>query len=161
MNIRILKKDLKRKKSINLILLLFIFLSATFIASSLNNFSVIQNGVDEFIEQSELADFLILTMGGSFDELSENDQNIESFLKDHAQVKSFTMNDQLYLTSNQTELRSGKHLEMASTMVLSSLQMQGQKFSQRITRNLPRSRRERCILADRRCWKITWKQAIS
>ena len=94
MNIRILKKDLKRKKSINLILLLFIFLSATFIASSLNNFSVIQNGVDEFIEQSELADFLILTMGGSFDELSENDQNIESFLKDHAQVKSFTMNDQ-------------------------------------------------------------------
>ena len=128
MNIRILKKDLKRKKTNNLILLLFIFLSATFIASSLNNFSVIQNGVDEFIEQSELADFLILTMGGSFDELSENDQNIESFLKDHAQVKSFTMNDQLYLTSNQTELRSGKHLEMASTMVLSSLQMQGQKF---------------------------------
>ncbi len=128
MNIRILKKDLKRKKSINLILLLFIFLSATFIAASLNNFSVIQNGVDEFMEQSELADFSILTMGGSFDAVSENDQNIEKFLNDHTQVKTFRVNEQIYLTSNQTELHSGKHLEMSTTMILTSVEMQGQKF---------------------------------
>lgn len=128
MNIRILKKDLKRKKSINLIILLFIFLSATFIASSLNNFSVIQTGVDQFMELSELADFSIITMGGNFDAVSENDQNIEKFLKDNAQVNKFTVDEQLYLTSNQTKLDSGKHLEMANTMIFSSLPSKGQKF---------------------------------
>ena len=39
MNVRMLKKDLRRKKSINLILLVFIFLSTMFIAGSLNNFT--------------------------------------------------------------------------------------------------------------------------
>ena len=50
MTFRILKKNLSRKKSINLILLLFIFLSVTFIAGSLNNFSIIQSGIDNFTD---------------------------------------------------------------------------------------------------------------
>ena len=80
MYFRILRKDLKRKKSINLILLIFIFLSTMFIAGSLNNFAVILNGVENFMNQSGIGDFLIVTMGGSSGELSENDREIEEFL---------------------------------------------------------------------------------
>ena len=65
MNLRIVKKDLKRKKSIHLILLVFIFLSTMFISGSLNNFTVILNGVEYFMEQAGLADFLVVTMGGT------------------------------------------------------------------------------------------------
>lgn len=54
MNIRLLKKDLRRKKSINLILLVFISLSVTFVAGSLNNFSVIQNGLDDLTGEEAL-----------------------------------------------------------------------------------------------------------
>ena len=36
MYLRILKKDLKRKKTMNVILLIFVILAATFIASSAN-----------------------------------------------------------------------------------------------------------------------------
>lgn len=46
MNFKILKKDLKRKKSMNLILLIFIFLAMTFIAGSLNNLAVVTNGME-------------------------------------------------------------------------------------------------------------------
>ena len=40
MNLKILKKDLKRKKSMNFILLLFVMLATTFIAASVNNWLV-------------------------------------------------------------------------------------------------------------------------
>lgn len=90
MYFRILRKDLKRKKSINLILLIFIFLSTMFIAGSLNNFAVILNGVENFMNQSGIGDFLIVTMGGSSGELSENDREIEEFLKNQAQVEDYT-----------------------------------------------------------------------
>ena len=93
MNVRMLKKDLRRKKSINLILLVFIFLSTMFIAGSLNNFTVIMNGVEHFMEQSGIGDFLIVTKGGGPDELSENDKDIEEFLESQEQVERFTVFD--------------------------------------------------------------------
>lgn len=46
MNFKILRKDLKRKKSMNLILLLFVMLATTFIAASLNNLKIVTNGLD-------------------------------------------------------------------------------------------------------------------
>ena len=81
MTFRILKKDLRRKKSINLILLLFIFLSVTFIAGSLNNFSIIQRGIDNFMEQSGLADFHIMTIEGSLAQDGKKNEEIEKFLR--------------------------------------------------------------------------------
>lgn len=79
MTFRILKKNLSRKKSINLILLLFIFLSVTFIAGSLNNFSIIQSGIDNFTEQSGLADFHIMTIEGSLDQDGKRMKQLRSF----------------------------------------------------------------------------------
>lgn len=55
----ILKKDLKRKKSMNIILLMFITLCAVFTASSVSNLIVILNAVDYYGEQSNIADFFI------------------------------------------------------------------------------------------------------
>ena len=95
MNFRILKRDLKRKRSINVILLVFIFLSTMFIAGSLNNFAVVTTGVDYFLEQSGIGDFLIVTMGGEPGEPSENDKSIEEFLKGQEQVERFTVDENL------------------------------------------------------------------
>lgn len=60
MNLKILKKDLKRKKSMNLILLIFIFLATTFIAGSLNNLLVVMNGTDYFMKESGISDFIFI-----------------------------------------------------------------------------------------------------
>ena len=108
MNVRMLKKDLRRKKSINLILLVFIFLSTMFIAGSLNNFTVIMNGVEHFMEQSRIRDFLIVTKGGGPDELSENDKDIEEFLENQGQVEHFTVDEELFFSDNQLKVENGK-----------------------------------------------------
>lgn len=128
MNFRMLKKDLRRKKSINLILLVFIFLSTMFIAGSLNNFAVIMNGVENFMVQAGIKDFLIVTMGESTGEPSENDRAIVEFLEDQKQVEDFTIDDILFLSENQVKMKNGKKVVMDSSGILNSFPMKQQKF---------------------------------
>ena len=59
---RILKKDLKRKKVMNIIILLFVTLSTLFVASSMNNIVTVMNGLDYFFEKANMPDYLA---GGS------------------------------------------------------------------------------------------------
>ncbi|MDE7312068.1 MAG: FtsX-like permease family protein [Eubacterium sp.] len=59
MYIQILKKDLKRKKTMNLILFLFIILAATFIAGSVNNMVSVMTALDTFFEKAKVPDHLI------------------------------------------------------------------------------------------------------
>ena len=126
MYFRILRKDLKRKKSINLILLIFIFLSTMFIAGSLNNFAVILNGVENFMNQSGIGDFLIVTMGGSSGELSENDREIEEFLKNQAQVEDYTADENLFFSKNQLKPGNGKTAVLDNMAILNPFDIRQQ-----------------------------------
>lgn len=128
MNVRMLKKDLRRKKSINLILLVFIFLSTMFIAGSLNNFTVIMNGVEHFMEQSGIGDFLIVTKGGGPDELSENDKDIEEFLESQEQVERFTVDEELFFSDSQLKVENGKKATLLNPAMISSFDIGQQKF---------------------------------
>ena len=58
MFLRILKKDLKRKKTMNIIMLLFIILASMFVASGLNNVITISNGTDYFFNTAGLGDYI-------------------------------------------------------------------------------------------------------
>lgn len=149
MNFRILRKDLKRKKSINLILLVFIFLSAMFIAGSLNNFTVIMNGVEHFMEQSEIGDFLIVTMGGSPGELSENDRTIEQFLENQEQVENFTIDDNLFLSESQLKGKNGKKITLSSPVMLNHSEISQQKFFDRENREITRMEEGTIYLGQR------------
>lgn len=136
MNFRILKRDLKRKRSINVILLVFIFLSTMFIAGSLNNFAVVTTGVDYFLEQSGIGDFLIVTMGGEPGEPSENDKSIEEFLKGQEQVERFTVDENLLFSENQIKMGNGKKLALGNTAVLNSFDIRQQKFYDKENREI-------------------------
>lgn len=48
---RILKKDLKRKKVMNAVLLSFILLAAMFVASGLSNVVSVMNGTDHYLKK--------------------------------------------------------------------------------------------------------------
>ena len=52
----ILKKDLKRKKTMNIIVVLFVVLSAMFASSSVNNIVTVMGGIDNFMEKAGIAD---------------------------------------------------------------------------------------------------------
>ncbi len=53
----ILKKDLKHKKTMNLILFIFIILAATFIASSINNLMSVATALDSYFEKAKIPDY--------------------------------------------------------------------------------------------------------
>ena len=49
-----IKKDLKRKKTMNIILLLFVILATVFVASGINNVVTVMNGTDYYFQKAQL-----------------------------------------------------------------------------------------------------------
>ena len=62
MYLNILKKDLKRKKTMNVIVLLFVVLSAMFAASSVNNIIAVSTGIDYYFEKAGMSDYFVVTL---------------------------------------------------------------------------------------------------
>ena len=73
---RILKKDLQRRKGVNLILFLFITLATVFLASSINNIMVVFSAVDYYLDYAKVPDVHFITNGTS------EQGEIEKWLKD-------------------------------------------------------------------------------
>ncbi len=62
MYLNILKKDLKRKKAMNIIVLVFIILATMFVSSSANNIISVTSALDNYFEMADVPDFLAITM---------------------------------------------------------------------------------------------------
>lgn len=60
---RILKKDLKRKKTMNIILLLFVILCSMFAAAAVNNIIAVTGGIEHYFDAADVPDVTVLTMG--------------------------------------------------------------------------------------------------
>jgi len=78
MYFRILKKDLKRNRAMNVILLVFVLLSAMFVSSSANNIITVMTARDRFFEMSGMSDYFVMTKGMTTDELDKVVGKIES-----------------------------------------------------------------------------------
>lgn len=73
MFLRILKKDLRRKRTTNLILLLFIIMAATFLSSSVNNILTVSTALNRYLEKAEVPDYWILLSNADDDALKRFD----------------------------------------------------------------------------------------
>lgn len=112
MYIRILKKDLKRKKTMNVILLIFVILAATFIASSANNLTTVSSALDNFIEKADVPDYWFS---------STNDADIGRF-KEFAADNGYNYSiSRLIQIEPRNILVEGEKLEYSNTMCLSTL----------------------------------------
>ncbi len=112
MYIRILKKDLKRKKTMNVILLIFVILAATFIASSANNLTTVSSALDNFIEKADVPDYWFS---------STNDADIGRF-KEFATDNGYDYSiSRLIQIEPRNILVEGEKLEYSNTMCLSTL----------------------------------------
>ncbi len=90
---RILKKDLKRKKAMNIILLLFVALAAMFVASSVNNIITVMNGLDHYFEEAHLdCDYIVMAMDREtdFDALFSEADCVRDFRSEPVYVTSLT-----------------------------------------------------------------------
>lgn len=103
MYFRILKKDLKRKKTMNIILLIFVILSAMFAASSVNNIISVTNGLDYFFDKSGMTDYFCAARG------EKNIKIVTDFLDSCEYVTKYGSEDVLYVNSSNIK-RGGESL---------------------------------------------------
>ena len=79
---RILKKDLKRKKVMNAILLCFILLATMFVASGISNVVSVMNGTDSYLDKAGIGDYVVISMGAdskaSIDEILHEMENFNT-----------------------------------------------------------------------------------
>lgn len=100
MLLHILKKDLKRKRTMNFILLLFIIMASTFLASSVNNLITISGAVDHFLEMAKTPDFITIAVG------NEGETPIDAFLENCEYVTEYDVMDMHTLMDDEIEITS-------------------------------------------------------
>lgn len=82
---RILKKDLKRKKVMNAILLCFILLATMFVASGISNVVSVMNGTDSYLDKAGIGDYVVISMGAD-SKASIEDSRLKFFDKENKQI---------------------------------------------------------------------------
>lgn len=111
MYLRILKNDLKRKKTINTILLLFIILSAMFAASSVNNIITVVNGIDNYFEKAGTPDYYVISRD------IDGENEIEAKLNSFSSVKGYRT-EKSVLVNSENLVKDGKKLMAFSNICL-------------------------------------------
>ena len=116
MYLRILKKDLKRKKTMNIILLLFIILATMFVSSSVNNIITVTTALDAYFEKAGMSDYFVATMDKA------EDVPIAEILEEISEIDSYGIEHILYMNPENL-IYEGKRLEsMKNTSVLQALE---------------------------------------
>lgn len=112
MYLRILKRDLKRKKTMNVILLIFIILASTFIASSVSNMLSVSTAMDSYLKKAGMPNYWFCTA-----DKGEVDR-FESFAKKEGY--GYRSSELLQVVPEDIRV-DGKEFDYSNTCVLSSL----------------------------------------
>lgn len=122
MYINILKKDLKRKKTMNVIVLLFMILATMFVSSSVNNIITITQALDHFFDIAGVSDYFIATK-----QMGADDGDLKEALNNADCVQSYGVEQLIYL--NQDEISSnGIELDMKGNSVMNAFDSARIKF---------------------------------
>ncbi len=115
MFLKILKKDLKRSKTMNIILFLFIILATIFVSSGLNNLISVMNGMNYFVDQAteNKGDYFVLVDTG------KDDSKVRKILDDSKAVKSYGV-DKVFNYTEYVKDENGKKFEWNGMVIIES-----------------------------------------
>lgn len=114
----ILKKDLKRKRTMNVILLLFIILSTLFLASSVNNLVVITGAVGHFIEISKVPDYFAIAV------LEQQEDEIANYLEKENEVTEYEVMNSFCIANDRISIataQEGEKYECTNTICMQAV----------------------------------------
>ena len=94
MYLSILKKDLKRKRAMNIILLLFIILATMFVSSSVSNIINVTTALDSYFEMANAPDYFAATMNKNLA------VDIDETVSSASAVDSYATENVLFLSSD-------------------------------------------------------------
>ena len=129
---RILKKDIRRRKTMNLILLLFVILATMFVASGLSNVMTVLNGTDYYMDKAGLGDYVVITQG---EDAFDGPEDLESHLKKNEKVKGYRLEHYIALARKDLTC-NGKKAQSDSTMMLTSIEDDGLTYFDKDNREI-------------------------
>ena len=119
---RILKKDLKRNKTMNIILFLFVIIASVFFASGIYNFVSVFNGTDYMFEKAGLGDYQLISLGeGAIGSLEDRVSSIP-------EVDSYRIDTNLYFPEGDVFRENGKVLKVTNVGIMNSIDRLGITF---------------------------------
>ncbi len=115
MILRILKKDLKRKKTMNIILLLFIILATMFVASGINDVITVINGTDYYLDKAGVGAYALISMT---DDASDT---MEEALSREKAVLSYRVENVIFGSQSNVRLSNGEQAKTKNATIFQSL----------------------------------------
>ena len=104
---RILKKDLKRKRAMNVILLIFIILASMFMSSGVSNIITVTTALDSYFEMADVPDYFAFSENKSFD------QDICGTLENASAIDEFRIEE--FVSMSQSNItRDGEPLNASN-----------------------------------------------
>ncbi|MCI9544212.1 MAG: ABC transporter permease, partial [Acutalibacter muris] len=104
MYLRILKKDLKRKRAMNVILLVFIILASMFMSSGVSNIITVTTALDSYFEMADVPEYFVVC------ENKSSDQDICGRLENASAIDEFRI-EELVRMSQSSITRVGEPLD--------------------------------------------------
>lgn len=114
MYLSILKKDLKRKRAMNIILLLFIILATMFVSSSVNNIINVTTALDSYFEMANAPDYFAATMNKNLA------VDIDETVSSASAVDSYAMENVLFLSPDNFSYEDEDIIIKAGTNLIQS-----------------------------------------
>lgn len=125
----ILKKDLKRKKTMNIILFLFIILATTFISSSVNNLINILNAMDSYFEKSGMEELVYIVFEGG-------EEETKKFVEENENVKGYSYYESATLSNQNCDL-NGEKIDYTNAMTVSCIEEAGYHLFDQDNKEIP------------------------
>ena len=111
MYLNILKKDLKRKKAMNAIVLVFVILAAMFVSSSVSNILTVTTSLDRYMDMANAPDYFGITLNKALevdvDEILDSAPSIDSYSSETMLVM---MVDNIILEPDVEPVKGGAQL---------------------------------------------------
>lgn len=104
MFLRILKKDLKRKKTMNVILLLFVILASMFLASSVDNLIAVNGAIDHFLSISKVPDSFVIALSDGRTDRIDDFLTGQEWVSEYEMIDGFNLiNEDVTITECQAD----------------------------------------------------------
>lgn len=126
---RILKKDLKRKKTMNIILLIFIMLATTFLASSVNNLIAVTGSVDYYMEKAKTPDYIICAYDRG------DNEELNKWLNTSKLIDSYDVDRSIILSKEAVKMKKGESIKDFKPFGQILLQAQPKKYGKLLDDN--------------------------
>ncbi len=115
MYLNILKKDLKRKRAMNIILLVFIILASMFVSSGVSNIMTVTTALDRYFEMANVPDYLAIY------QKKASDKDVYKVLENASAIDEFRIEEGITITQSNIT-RKGEPLDASNTSQTLALQ---------------------------------------